>query len=801
MREPHPDLHAEQAYFDYALERREIARSHVNHAPELAADPKAAAQLRELLGALSIADPDEAVAFGRIDPDDEEPPLYIGRNAIFDEANDLLVINWQVAAAAPFYEASPEDPRGLRARRSYHCRANRILDIDELVFAATAEALAEDVGDERLIDRLTLDDALLASLQAARSGELGDIVATIQAAQYEVISRDVGQLLIVQGAPGTGKTVIALHRVSWLLYNMRDEVEASDVLIVGPNPAFIRYISAVLPSLGDTAVVQLPVSELGPTVRRTGRIEPPEVRRLKGGLRMDEIIRRGVRNRERIDVGPLALTVAGRRVVIDGAALGARAAELRDAPHNVVYGELREHAIRLVEAELHRGGVRDMAALQLTARGPESREIDNLLERMWPNLTPQAFLLELFSTRRHLEAAAGGMLDDADLDLLAVPRDTRVGAWQWSADDIPLLDAADQALNGSRARRSYAYVVVDEAQDLSPMQLLSIARRSRTGWMTVLGDLAQGTSAWAQDAWEDVADILQQPGVPARLDELELAYRLPVEVHEVAMRLLRAIAPRLAAPRAVRPPGDGIAVTAHSEEGLIGAVVERVRALLGSGLIGLIVPGALRALVVSALEAAGLTWSPELRALGAPVVVLTVDEAKGLEFDNVVVVEPGRIVAEHQRGLQALFVAITRCTQRLTLVHAEPLPPELGLDEMPEIPVPVIPEPVTAERMIPEPAPPSTNGVRAPEPAAAVAPVVDEPVVAEAVASAASGAPLAAADAVQREVARAVAGALMRYATLCIQPELVPLVVEELQRWTTPAPGPLDGPTSVPAAD
>jgi DNA helicase IV len=839
----HPDLEAEQAYFDHALEQRELALSQLGRSPELAADPKSAVQLRERLKAVDV-DPDEAVAFGRID--DGEARWYIGKSAIWDhrDADEVLVVNWQAPVAARFYTATPADPQGLVARRTYKCRANRILDIDELVFAAAAEAVAEDAG----LDAPVLDDALLASLAEARSGELADIVATIQAAQYEVISRPMEQLLVVQGAPGTGKTVVGLHRVSWLLFNMRESLRPDDVLIVGPNPAFVRYISTVLPALGDGAVVQQPITALGPRVRQ-GRRDDDRVRRLKGDLRMDELLRRALRRRERIEPGPVTLTVGGRRVTIDAAELEARAAQLPHAPHNVVYEVLRDHLIRLVEAELRRAGVRDLAAFDISARGPDAREVDNYLDRVWPNLTPQAFLLDLLSTRRQLEAAAEGLLSPEEVEMLAIPRDARLGSWEWSPDDMPLLDAADHLLNGTR--RDYAYVVVDEAQDLSPMQLLSIRRRSRTGWMTVLGDLAQGTSPWAHERWDDIARLLGRQGVPAHLDELHHAYRLPAEVHEVAMRLLPAIGPGLARPSPVRWTGRPVTVRTSTPDALVRDVVATARDLLGTGLIGIVVPDALRREVGHELDVQDLAWSPELRARAAPIVVLTPEEAKGLEFDNVVVVEPARIVAEHARGLPALFVALTRCTRHLALVHAAPLPAQLGLAPTAP-PPPVAAEPGEREGAAPAADHPPAAAGSAPGPDGSApddAPAADAGAGAGADGAGADGAdgaagtegagrdgadgtrrdgadgadgdregdgggrggngvvagpaapddgpvPVAVADAgalvssgaVEREVARAVAASLVRYLTLCVQPELVPLVIEEMQRWRAPAP-------------
>jgi DNA helicase IV len=665
----HPDVSQEQAYFDTALEQRERARAQLDRAPEMSTDPQTAADLRRRLGAVGLADPDEGVAFGRIERNGER--IYIGKNAIWDERSELLVMNWQAPAASPFYTATPASPQGLDARRTYRCESNRVLDIDEILFRGLAGAVV--TGDPGL------DDALLESLGRNRSGELVDIVATIQAAQYEVVSRPVEQLLVVQGGPGTGKTVVGLHRASWLLYNLSDRLHSEDVLVVGPNPAFIRYIRAVLPKLGDEAVVQRSITELGPRVRG-GRIEPPTVRRLKGERRMIELIVRGLRNRQRVDANPVELSVEGRRVSLDADLIAARASQLDRRPHNEAHKGLRDFVVQEVQAYLGRRGVFDAASLEAATRGASAREIDNYLERVWPKLTPQAFVLELLSTQRQLDAAAEGLFDAGERDMLAIPRDARVGSWEWSQDDIPILDAADFLLNGPQ--RTYEYIVVDEAQDLSPMQLLSIARRSRNGWMTVLGDLAQATSPYALGSWNEVADHLYRADVRADLAELRLGYRLPTEVHEVAMRLLRQIAPGLATPEAVRPSGQDVIVEEAAADGLVAKVVATIRSFLGTGLIGVITPEAVRDELTAALDAEGLFWAPELQPAAAPIVVLAAEAAKGLEFDNVVVVEPDAILEEHgETGQRALYVALTRCTRRLAVAHSRPLPDALRLDE------------------------------------------------------------------------------------------------------------------------
>ena len=666
----HPDLPSEQAYFDRALALRDRQQAGLARAPRLAANPKAAIELRKRVSKLGLADPDEAIAFGRIDAANDR--WYIGKGAIWDDDNDLVVVNWQAPIAAPFYTATPDDPEGLDARRLFRCTGNQIREIEDLVFRDIADAIAAGREPEPI-----LTDALLDALGSARSGELSDIVATIQAAQYDVISRDLNQLLVVQGGPGTGKTVVGLHRVSWLLFNRRDRLEANDVLIVGPNPAFVHYISSVLPSLGEEAVVQLPLRALGPRVR-IGRVDPPELRRLKGDRRMLRLILRGMRNRQRIDAQDVELSLEGRKVVLDGRRIATRSRQLAGRPHNQAHRMLRAFLISEARTALNRLGSRDAAARGIEVQGETAKDIDAHLDRVWPSLTPQGFLVELLSSRRQLLAAGAGTLAESELELLALPRHARVGTWQWAVDDVPLLDAVDALLNGVGS--TYEHIVVDEAQDLSPLQLESIRRRSRTGSMTVLGDLAQATSPWAHQSWDAVVSCLRQERVTATPVELEYGYRLPAEVHDVAMRLLPDAAPALGSPRPVRCSGYEVAVvTAEAETGLAGTVVAAVRELLGSGIVGVITPPSARAALVAALDADGIAWTPELRPAAAPVVLLTPDDAKGLEFDVVVVVEPQTIVDESEHGLRALYVALTRCTSRLVVVHARSLPAVLGL--------------------------------------------------------------------------------------------------------------------------
>src|SRR5690606_692191 len=564
----HPDLPHEQAYFDRALALRDRQQARLAHAPALAANPKAALELRKRVSRFGLTDPDEAVAFGRIDTEDDR--WYIGKSAIWDDDNELVVVNWQAPIAAPFYTATPERPEGLVSRRLFRCTGNQIREIEDTVFRSVQRAVEERRAPEPVVT-----DALLESLGSARSGELREIVATIQASQYDVISRPLDQLLVVQGGPGTGKTVVGLHRVSWLLYNHRDRLDAADVLLVGPNPAFIRYVAAVLPSLGDEAVVQLPLRALGPRVR-IGRVDPPEVRRLKGDRRLLRVILRGLRNRQRVEAVPVRVTAAGRTVELDGRRVATRARQLAGRPHNEGHRMLR--AFLCAEA---RAALREAGAGEVDAQGEAARDIDAHLARVWPRLTPQAFLVELLSSRRQLLAAAAGTLTEDEMAMLALPSGTQVASHQWSVDDVPLLDPASALTNAATA--TYEPIGVDEARDVSPMQLESVRRRSRTGTMTVRGDCAQGTSPWAHRAWDEIVQVLRHERVAATVVELDYGYRLPAEVHEVAMRLLPAIAPDLARPQALRSSGHEVAVTAAGEDDLPARTVEAVRAAADAG--------------------------------------------------------------------------------------------------------------------------------------------------------------------------------------------------------------------------
>ena len=653
------EIAEEQDYFDRAAEAREQAVAGAVHAPDAAAHPGAAADLRayakkhqQAFGAA-----DSAVATGRMDQAGERP-LYIGRRLIRDEHGEILVINWKLPAAEPFYRASHRDPLGLVRKRTYRCTGNTVDDFDEVVFAQHPSDPSDRSGSSGP------DAGLLHELARGRTGTMRDIVATIQAAQFDLISAPLERRLVIEGGPGTGKTAVALHRVSWLLFQHRDRLAGADVLVVGPNPTFTRYIGTVLPSLGDEDVAQRDITQLAPEVR-PGRAEPAAVSRLKGQARMAGLLARALNARPGAPEPAERLQIGGRIVTVPGAEIAAVIAALRadPGPYAPRRTRLRDGIARLVE---QRG---------VTPAQSGQAALDNLVERLWPQLSAAAFLRDLLGSRTRLLAAAGDEFTAGETVLLRRRSADRLSEQIWSRDDLPLLDEAEYLINGTPAQR-YAHIVVDEAQDLSPMQLRSIARRSATGSFTLLGDLAQSTGPWARDSWDDVTD--QLPGAfPVTVERLRYGYRVPRQVYELAARLLPVAAPWSTPAEVVRigPADPGIHRVDPAERAGTAVAIALAHAE-ERRFVGIVCPATCRTDVERALAANGVAWSSADRGeLGSAINLVSPQESKGLEFDAVVVIEPEDIVAGDDRGHRLLYVALTRTVGYLDIVCAgEPVP-------------------------------------------------------------------------------------------------------------------------------
>ncbi|WP_328423964.1 UvrD-helicase domain-containing protein [Micromonospora sp. NBC_00389] len=647
------ELSREQKYFDAAWDHRERMRTTLGLAAGAAANSGAAARIRQDTQARlnRIGGSDEPVAFGRMDYEDGEV-FYIGHHAIFDDHAELLVMNWQAPAAARYYEASHADPFGLRLKRNFECSSNTITSFSDTVFAQLAADVAELEAHE------DVDDALLADLNSNRTGTMQDIVRTIQAAQFDLIRAPMDQLLVIQGGPGTGKTAVALHRVSWLLFNSQGRLSAQDVLIIGPSPTFTRYTRTVLPSLGDTSIEQRDINQLHPPVKR-GRREDPEVVRLKGDGRMAGLVRRALYAR----VGPpegqhwVEAQIEGRPVPIAAEELKPLIARCRASAGT--YSE-RRHLFRDLLTDLVSPRVRVNPQRLRTA-------LDPVMDRLWPSFTAASFLRELYGSRDRLMGAAGDEFTAREVSLLHRRPADRLSEETWSDADLSVLDEAEHLINSVEAR--FTHIVVDEAQDLSPMQLRAIARRSANGSMTIVGDVAQSTGHWARDDWDELLDHLPAD-LPQVRQELRYGYRVPRQVFELAAQLLPLAAPTVQAPQIVR---DGPAEPLiHRIDGDERAAVA-VRVAMGHASHGrsvaIICPTTCRPDTERELKAKDVAWrAASAGELGPGINLVGPQEAKGLEFDAVVVMEPEDIVAEDDRGHRLLYVALTRTTRYLDIV-------------------------------------------------------------------------------------------------------------------------------------
>jgi DNA helicase IV len=686
----HPDLAAEQAHVSLAYERLAATRAAAERALRAAlgqggvGTPQAlverdviVANALERIERLAVGD--EAICFGRIDQDDDdEATFHIGRLAVADVDHTPLVIDWRVPAAEPFYRATGHHPMGLWRRRHLLTNGREVVDLeDELFGPETADGVGD--GDGRLAGPATL----LAALDRSRTGYMRDIVATVQAEQDEIIRAPLTGVIVVQGGPGTGKTAVALHRAAYLLYTHRFPLERQGMLVVGPNRLFLRYIEQVLPSLGETGVELATPASLLPGVAATGT-EPLDVARLKGDDRMVAVLRKAIRDRERPLHDDLAVPF-GRRVLrvaaADTAAIVAHARR-RPGPHN----GRRRLVERLLFARFHEAWRRTGDVEELTVddvRRGLRREpaVVEALERMWPVLTPMELLHDLFGARPLLELAAGS-LRAAERDALHRTRSPSVEGVAWTLADIALLDEARARLGSARKEgelRTYGHIVVDEAQDLSPMQLRMIARRSLSGSMTVVGDLAQATGTWAAARWDDVVRHLDPKRGWHRV-ALSVNYRTPSEIMAVADRVLAAAVPEAQPPRSVRSTGVEPQFVRCAPAAVPGCVAElaEVEAATG-GTVAVVCAPSQRADLADALTAAGIDYGEaSRRGLTAPVTLVEVGLVKGLEFDAVIVVSPHLLMAESPQGPRSLYVALTRATRRLAVVHSDELPTVMG---------------------------------------------------------------------------------------------------------------------------
>ncbi len=678
-----PVLTAERDQLKRSREYLRLMREHVLSLKAMGGDRVSEEYLKADLyhRAEALKDiPDAPLFFGRLDyagaPDaggDGDDGVaghsfHIGRRHVHAPDGTPAVIDWRAPVSRPFYRASSADPMDLELRRRFGFSGAELTAYEDELFTPGRPVAVTGDQPSRI---------LLAEIERPRSGPMRDIVATIQPDQDDIVRADAAQTVCVQGVPGTGKTAVGLHRVAYLLYAYREQVRRRGVVMVGPNRAFLSYIRNVLPALGELDVTQTTVGELiardgpsGPLAVRGSDSEAAAV--VKGDARMAEVLRRALWSSVRRPQAALMLPRGSRRWRVPAYELEELAAELR--ARGVRYGaarELLEHRIaHVILTQMEAAGEACDDRTHEAVR--RSRPVRSAVDAMWPKVDPVRLVFGLLSSAESLAAAAEGVLTEAEQDLIVwSPAPRGPGSARWSAADAVLVDEARDLITRTP---SLAHVVVDEAQDLSPMECRALGRRCSTGSATVLGDLAQGTTPWAASSWESLLSNLGKPDTGVR--ELSVGYRVPRQILDYASCLLGVIAPELRPASSLRADPGALDIVAVPDSSLGQALVTAcAEAMARPGSVAVIAADPQIRFLAGVLDAAGVEHG--VPGSDSRLTLVPVTLAKGLEFDHVIVIEPARIARAEARGLQRLYVALTRAVSRLTVLHAEPLPAPL----------------------------------------------------------------------------------------------------------------------------
>ncbi|QGK70819.1 AAA family ATPase [Allosaccharopolyspora coralli] len=742
------DLDAEQQYVSMLYDkldavRRETAQRLARTLRETGGTPQARTErdvsttmYTDTLTQLSAVE--NGLCFGRLDLDSGED-FHIGRIGLFDEEHEYepLLIDWRAPAARPFYLATAASRDGVLRRRHIRTRQRTVVDLEDEVLDLDAAHEGNDLG-------LAGEATLLAALDARRTGQMRDIVATIQAEQDRIIRAPMNGVLVVQGGPGTGKTAVALHRAAYLLYTFREQLSRRGVLVVGPNTTFLRYIGQVLPSLGETGVLLSTVGQLYPGIDATAA-ESPASAEIKGRLDMVKVLTAAMKDRQQVPKDHIEVSFDREALRFhrkDCMQARTRARRSR-RPHNEARRVFRTEMFTvLTEQVADRLGrdlldQRDLDEINTELRADPA--VNKVLDDLWPQLTPHEVLSDLWSSPARLATATRKILDERERDLLSRPATA-----EWTPADVPLLDELAELLgeddSAARAEQereereqlayaqgvlhimeqdeeiadeerlrvsdvldaellaerhehrseltaaeraaedrtwTFGHVIVDEAQELSAMAWRVLMRRCPSRSMTLVGDIAQTGASGGAESW----DAVLSPYVRQRwrYEQLTVNYRTPSEIMNIAAEVLAAMDTELSPPTSVRSSGFPPWVREIADPGveLGGIVSEEIAAVEGT--VAVLVPSALHDEIGDWLESEvdSLVLGRTPEDLESSAVLLTVEQAKGLEFDSVVVVDPEAMLADSPHGTNDLYVALTRSTQRLGIVHTGTLPEAL----------------------------------------------------------------------------------------------------------------------------
>jgi DNA helicase IV len=646
------ELEAERSHLTFSRQALHEMRLHAERmyasGAAIAGDPFAAETLGIALArrvAELADDPRTPLFFGRLDFSHER--FYVGRRHVTDAAGEPMVLDWRAPLSRSFYQASVRDPQDVRVRRRFGFSGGELTSFED-------EHL--DRGEEFG----TASKLLIQEIERPRVGPMRDIVATIQPEQDELVRADIDTSICVQGAPGTGKTAVGLHRAAYLLYLHRERLRRRGVVIVGPNQAFLGYIAAVLPALGELDVKQSTLDDLIATAPAAGT-DPVAAQTVKHDPRMAAVLHRALWSRIGEPVEPIIVSDGAYRWRIDRGVLTRMVDEIHgeDLPYLLGRERLRARVVSLLQRQAEaRSGESPPESWQ--RRMGKSKPVTAFLDTCWPAATAESLVFGLLANPQALGDAADGILTPDEQTALAWPRPPRtVRSAKWSSADLVLLDEAAGLLE---RRPSVSHIVVDEAQDLSPMQCRAIARRTSHGSITLLGDLAQGTTPWAATDWRESLHHLGKPD--AAVVPLTTGFRVPEAVVALANRLLPALEVNVPPAVSLRRDGNLTVRAVADVSAALAAEIADARTYPGS-------------VAVIAADDQIDSLRPMIPAGDDLVTLVPATLAKGLEYDHVIVVEPRQIVEAEPRGLHRLYVVLTRAVSRLSILHYKPLPTAL----------------------------------------------------------------------------------------------------------------------------